>query len=349
MNKLVASVVLVSLISLAGMKCFGDNESELGYLGVMTRSVDPALASQLGLAEGMGLVIIDTVDESPADAVLAAHDVILKLNDQKIVNQEQFSALVRMENPGTEISLAIIRGGKALTKEISLGEQDEAGCCPGGMKCMSGMPPRFMPFMGKMHHGRPNMPFPGMPPHGGGFPPNMGMPPQGQPGMQVFGMGGMEDDGMGEIIEGVLDEIFEEAMEEIEEQSEKWPDSISKDERNEIMESIEEALGESMEDVLEDMEEDMDDDDMDDIDGECGDIPCHARFFKSINMTKAASMVDEDTAFELQVDDQAKHLVIRGEDNKTVFDGNIGTDEEWEKIPKEYRDKVRELCEMVGE
>lgn len=66
MNKLVASVVLVSLISLAGMKCFGDNEKELGYLGVMTRSVDPALAGRLGLAEGMGRVIIDTVDEDTA-------------------------------------------------------------------------------------------------------------------------------------------------------------------------------------------------------------------------------------------------------------------------------------------
>ena len=95
------------------------------YLGVSASPPPAVLRKQLGLAVGMGLVVDFVVPDSPAaKAGLQQYDVLQKLEDQLLVNQEQFSVLVRSHKPGNEVKLTIIRDGKPQTLTAKLVEHD---------------------------------------------------------------------------------------------------------------------------------------------------------------------------------------------------------------------------------
>lgn len=90
------------------------------FLGVETVPVSPALTAQLGLPKDAGLVIRNVVPDSPAAAVLQVHDILLKLDDQLLIDSRQFSVLVRNRQAGEEITLSYVRGGKPATVKIKL-------------------------------------------------------------------------------------------------------------------------------------------------------------------------------------------------------------------------------------
>jgi hypothetical protein len=95
------------------------------YLGVTTSAVDEALAAQLGLPKGVGLIVNYVAPASPAaDAGLQRHDVLHKLGDQLLVNTPQLAVLVRLRKPGDKVNLALFRGGKQQTVEAQLGERE---------------------------------------------------------------------------------------------------------------------------------------------------------------------------------------------------------------------------------
>ncbi len=94
------------------------------YLGVMTASVSPTLSAQLGLAAGSGLVVNHLEDNSPAAAALKQHDILLKLDDQLLVDQRQLSVLIRQKKEGDEVTLTYIRGGKQATAKVKLGKHE---------------------------------------------------------------------------------------------------------------------------------------------------------------------------------------------------------------------------------
>lgn len=95
------------------------------FLGVTAERVTPAMNSQLKLPEGLGLVVTHVVPDGPAAiAGLQKHDVLHKLDDQLLVNFEQFAVLVRLRNPGDSVALTFIRGGETRTLEATLTERD---------------------------------------------------------------------------------------------------------------------------------------------------------------------------------------------------------------------------------
>lgn len=94
----------------------------VAFLGVETGPVDLTLSSQLGVAPGTGLVVHSIVPDSAAAAALQEHDVLLKLNDQILIDTHQLSVLVRNMKKGDKITLSFLRGGKAQTAEVTLGE-----------------------------------------------------------------------------------------------------------------------------------------------------------------------------------------------------------------------------------
>jgi len=94
------------------------------FLGVETAPVPDALASQLGLAEEMGLVVRRVAADSPAAAVLKEHDVLTRLGDQQLVDQRQLSVLIRAKKPGDEVKLTLFRGGKEITVTAKLAERE---------------------------------------------------------------------------------------------------------------------------------------------------------------------------------------------------------------------------------
>jgi|SRR6185437_14027882 len=95
------------------------------YLGVSASPPPPVLRKQLGLHEGMGLVVDLVVPDSPAaKAGLQPFDVLQKLDDQLIVNPEQLAVLVRSHKPGDEVKLGIIHDGKSSTLTAKLAEHE---------------------------------------------------------------------------------------------------------------------------------------------------------------------------------------------------------------------------------
>lgn len=94
------------------------------YLGLLTRGLSPELAAQVGVPEGFGLLVADIMDGSPAkEAGIQKYDVIILLGDQRIVNAEQFQALIRVQKKGDDVTLTIRRKGEESKISAKLGER----------------------------------------------------------------------------------------------------------------------------------------------------------------------------------------------------------------------------------
>jgi hypothetical protein len=97
------------------------------FLGVGVEKPTETLRAQLGLQEGVGLVVNFVEENSPAKgAGVRLHDVIQKLDDQWLVNEEQLVTLVRLRTAGEPVTLEVIRAGKARNVTVRLGEKEVA-------------------------------------------------------------------------------------------------------------------------------------------------------------------------------------------------------------------------------
>lgn len=96
----------------------------VAFLGVETAPVGPTLAAQLDLAPGIGLVVNNVVPDSPAAAVLKKHDILVKLDDQQLIEPRQFSVLIRNHKEGDEVTLTYVRGGKQTAVKVKLGKNE---------------------------------------------------------------------------------------------------------------------------------------------------------------------------------------------------------------------------------
>ena len=95
------------------------------FIGVSASPVPVVLRDQLQLKPGIGLVVDFVAPDIPAEkAGLRRSDVIEKLDDQLLVNPQQFAVLVRTRKPGQEISLTIIRAARPQTLAITVEEGD---------------------------------------------------------------------------------------------------------------------------------------------------------------------------------------------------------------------------------
>ena len=103
----------------------GEMEKEVvAFLGVDTGPVSAAVATQLGLQRGTGLVVNHIVPKSPAASVLQQHDILLKLDDQILIETRQLSVLIRGKKEGDEVTLTYLRGGKQATVKVKLAKQE---------------------------------------------------------------------------------------------------------------------------------------------------------------------------------------------------------------------------------
>jgi serine protease Do len=95
------------------------------YLGVHTSPPSEALAKQLKLPPGLGLMI-ESVEENTAAAKagLKPYDVLQKLDKQLLANTEQFTVLIRSHKPGDEVKLTLIREGKPQVVPVTLGKHE---------------------------------------------------------------------------------------------------------------------------------------------------------------------------------------------------------------------------------
>ena len=119
-------------------------KEKVTFLGVGASPAPAVLTHQLHLPADFGLVIDEVVPEGPADkAGLKEFDLLQKLDDQLLVDDQQLTALIHSHKPGEEITLTVIREGKPLTLKAKLGEHEEVaqGDDPHRFMLQFGLPP----------------------------------------------------------------------------------------------------------------------------------------------------------------------------------------------------------------
>jgi membrane-associated protease RseP (regulator of RpoE activity) len=94
------------------------------WIGVMCNPVDESLRSQLNLAEGEGVIVVDVVPDSPAAKVgLKKFDVVTQAGETKLSDAGQLAKAVE-ENGTKELTLTVIRAGKPETVTITPAERE---------------------------------------------------------------------------------------------------------------------------------------------------------------------------------------------------------------------------------
>jgi serine protease Do len=95
-----------------------------GYLGVQIQNMTPAIAASLGLPKDRGEIVAAVEPSGPARAAgLQQGDVVLKVNGQDVTPDNSLSYIVANTPIGTRVPVEVIRGGKRLTVNATIGER----------------------------------------------------------------------------------------------------------------------------------------------------------------------------------------------------------------------------------
>ncbi len=124
--KTTAAFAIALLATLAGPYAPAagrDAPDTIAYLGVAAGPVEPMLARHLKLKSGAGLTVMMVDEKSAADGLLEVEDILTELDGQILVNSDQFVTLVRMQKPGQEVTLKLLRAGAEKTIKVKLGER----------------------------------------------------------------------------------------------------------------------------------------------------------------------------------------------------------------------------------
>src|SRR5438067_9727351 len=95
------------------------------FLGVETSQVPDVVSEQLGLAEGLGLVVEYVVPNSPAaSAGIQQNDILKMLNDQILIEPSQLRRLLQTFSDGTDVTLTILRKGQEQKVTVKLTKKE---------------------------------------------------------------------------------------------------------------------------------------------------------------------------------------------------------------------------------
>jgi hypothetical protein len=96
---------------------YSDFVPNRSQFGVHIRRADDTLRKHLKIKSGIGLVVESVVPESGAAAAgVQIDDVLLKFDDQWLINSEQFTTLVQNSAVGQEVKVTLVREG--LSQEL---------------------------------------------------------------------------------------------------------------------------------------------------------------------------------------------------------------------------------------
>lgn len=98
------------------------------WLGLGVSKPDAVTTTQLpALPPGIGFVVSELAAGGPAvKAGIRKHDLFWKMEQQMLVNEGQLATLLRLAEPGDEVTVSIFREGKSLDLKVTLGE-DKGG------------------------------------------------------------------------------------------------------------------------------------------------------------------------------------------------------------------------------
>jgi len=93
-----------------------------GWLGVQIQPVTDDIAESLNLKDAKGAIVADVTSDSPAlRAGLKTGDTIVGIGDEPIANPRDLARKVAQIRPNTPANLKIIRDGKEMTLEVTIG------------------------------------------------------------------------------------------------------------------------------------------------------------------------------------------------------------------------------------
>jgi len=100
---------------------------ERAWLGVSIGEVSESLAAQLDI-EGQGVLVLNVVEDSPADdAGFQPHDIILAIDGKEVEGKTgRAISLIKSNKPGDELEVVILRDGREETLTVELGSRADA-------------------------------------------------------------------------------------------------------------------------------------------------------------------------------------------------------------------------------
>jgi S1-C subfamily serine protease len=97
------------------------------YLGIRWQTISPDIATTYNLPVQWGAFISDIVAGSPAEkAGLQKGDIITKIGDVSIDETHSFINALFAYKPGDIVSLDVVRNGKHLQVQVTLGESQSS-------------------------------------------------------------------------------------------------------------------------------------------------------------------------------------------------------------------------------
>lgn len=100
-------------------------EKDRAMLGISTASVSSSLREYLGLDPGFGIQIHAVVPGTPAaESGLQRKDILVQLNDQRLISPEHLALLINSHSPGDSVELHLIRQGERKKIDTTLGVLD---------------------------------------------------------------------------------------------------------------------------------------------------------------------------------------------------------------------------------
>ncbi len=128
-----------------------------GYLGVSAQDMNRKLASSLGLDRPRGGLIAQVRPGSPAEETgLKPGDVILAVDGHRIARAGNIPPLIGGLDPGTKVTLTLLREKKRIQKVVTLGSLAEArGESGKAAKATSALGMRLIPVPDGMRDRRP--------------------------------------------------------------------------------------------------------------------------------------------------------------------------------------------------
>lgn len=100
-----------------------NGEVRRGQLGVLVAPLTADVAEKAGLKDVRGVVIAETQRGGPADkAGLRSGDIVTALNGNPVSDANAFRNRIASTNPGTEVTLSVVRDGRTEQRTARLGE-----------------------------------------------------------------------------------------------------------------------------------------------------------------------------------------------------------------------------------
>jgi serine protease Do len=98
-----------------------------GWLGVAIGNISqqPEVAKGLGFDKTTGVLVQQTLPNTPANGKLQPYDVITAINGKPVEGVTQLRNVIASQTPGSTVTLTVFRNGKTEDVKIELGEQPE--------------------------------------------------------------------------------------------------------------------------------------------------------------------------------------------------------------------------------